>query len=390
MVRAPGNRGKTVIVRVESMLKNLRRRSLFCWLGLPLAAVYLVACSKTTEPAASATGNERGVSLSEASLQFLQIKAVGTEAGSLGGILPGRVAFRPQAMAAVGTPMAARILSIDVRPGETIKAGTPLLTLQSADVAAARAALDQAAAKLAASEDLLQRQNEMIKKGVGLEVERFGAETAARQDRAELERARRTVALIGGGSGDRFVLRAPASGVVLTVKASIGAVVSPDGEALVEIGDPSRLWVVADIPESEIGDMTAGRAAEIRVAAVDARFDAVVDGVGQVVDGEQRRLPVYLVLKGSVKRLAPGMLAEVRLANAGNTALSLPTTSVLIKDGSQRVVYVQTADGKFEPRTVRTGVSREGRVTILEGLQAGEKVVTQGALLLDSEAEQLL
>lgn len=388
MVRVPAAAGEAVTLWMEFMLDkmsfNLRT------FGLSLMAICLAACTESTTPATPANNKADGLAVADASRQFLEIETVGSGAGALGGILPGRVAFRPQAMAAIGTPMAARILSIEVRPGEAVKAGAPLLTLQSADVAAARSSLDQASARAAAAEDLLQRQNEMVKKGVGLEVERFGAETAAREARAELERARRTAALIGGGSGDRFVLRAPTSGVVLTVKANVGAVVSPGGDALVEIGDPSRLWIVADIPENEVGSVAIGRSAEVRVPGADAKFDAVVDGVGQVVDGEQRRLPMYLTLKGGSKRLTPGMLAEVRLNNQGDAILSVPTTAVLIKDGSQRVVYVQRADGKFEPRPVRTGVSRDGRVTILEGLQAGEKVVAKGALLLDSAAEQLL
>lgn len=367
-----------------------QKRARFVGLGVLSAVVLLTACSPNAPTNRETGAKSEGVSIQEASLKYLEIESVGSSKAALGDILPGRVAFRPQAMAAIGTPMAGRVLSIDVRPGEVVKAGASLITLQSADVAAARSALAQAEARAAAAEDLLRRQNEMVKKGVGLEVERFGAETAAREARAELDRAGRAVALIGGGSGDRFILRAPASGVVLAIRANVGAVVSPGGDALIDVGDPSKLWVVADIPESEVGGIASGRLADVRVPGADARFEAVVDGVGQVVDGEQRRLPIYLALKGEVRKLSPGMLAEVRLNASGDIGLSLPSTAVLIKDGSRRVVYVQRPDGKFEARVVRTGVSREGRVTIQEGLQSGEKVVVRGALLLDSEAEQLL
>lgn len=355
-----------------------------------LLVCLLAACSKPPSPPTAPSEKAAGVALSEASRKYLEVQTVGEGRGGLGGVIPGRVAFRPQAMAAIGSPLAARILTVDVRPGEVVKAGTPLLTLQSADAAGARAALTQATARSAAAEDLLARQNEMLKKGVGLEVERFAAETSARESRAELERARHMISLIGAGNGDRFVLRAPVAGVVLNIRSNVGAVVSPGGDALVELGDPNRLWVVADIPESDLGGVAAGRTAEVRVPGADARFEAVVDGVGQVVDNDQRRLPIYLALKGQVNHLAPGMLAEVRLNSTGDAALSVPTAAVLIKDGSKRIVYVQSQDGRFEPRPVRTGASRDGRVIILEGLQAGDKVVVRGALLLDSEAEQLL
>lgn len=348
------------------------------------------ACSESPSPSVTAKAPEAGLRLQEPSQKYVEVETVGKADAGLGVLLPGRVAFRPQAMAATASPVAARVLSIQVRPGQPVKAGDPLLTLQSADAAAARASVAQASAKAAAATDALRRQEEMIKRGVGLEVERFAARTAAREAQAELERARQTMAGIGDGGSDRFVLKAPAGGVVLTVKTNVGAVVSAGGDALVEIGDPSRLWVIADVPETDMAGITSGRRAEVRVPAADARFDAVVDGVARVVDGQQLRLPVYLTLKGATDSLAPGMLAEVRLIDAGEGALSLPTTAVLIKDGSKRIVYFQNDDGSFEPREVRTGVARNGRVTILEGVKPGDKVVMRGALLLDGQAEQLL
>ena len=70
--------------------------------------------------------------------------------------------------------------------------------------------------------------------------------------------------------------------------------------------------------------------------------------------------------------------------------ISVPVTAVLIKDGKRRVVYVERPDGTFEAREVQTGRNRDGRVVILQGLAAGERVVVRGALLLDTQAEQLL
>ncbi|WP_160809744.1 efflux RND transporter periplasmic adaptor subunit [Nitrosomonas sp. HPC101] len=363
-------------------------------LGILLVIACLAACSGAIVPeqAVEHKVSDRvgGLVMAEASRQFVAVEAVGTRTDTLGAVLPGRIVFRPQAMTAIGSPVVARVLSIGVRPGETVKTGRPLMTLQSADVAAARAILNQAAARNAAAEDLLKRQNEMIRKGVGLEVERFSAETAVREARAELERAKHMTALIGEGKGDRFVLRAPVDGVVLDIKVSIGTVVSPGGDALVEIGDPDELWAIADISESEISHVTVGQSARIRVPAIDTRLDAIVDGIGQAVDGEQRRIPVYLSFKEKTGYLSSGMLAEVRLSTVSDTSLNLPASAILIKEDSQQIVYVQRSDGSFEPRPVRTGNSYDGRVIILEGLQAGEEVVVKGALLLDGTAEQLL
>ena len=84
------------------------------------------------------------------------------------------------------------------------------------------------------------------------------------------------------------------------------------------------------------------------------------------------------------------MLAEVALRIGAAQGISVPVSAVLIKDGKRRVVYVERSDGTFEAREVQTGRNREGRVVILQGLTAGERVVVRGALLLDTQAEQLL
>jgi len=328
---------------------------------------------------------------SVAGSEYLKIETVGAGTGAAGAALPGRVAFRPQALTAVGSPVTARVVSVDVRPGEKVRAGAALLTLQSADAASAKASLAQARAQTALAEDALRRQDEMVKKGVGLDVERFQAQVAVREARAELERAERAADLLGRGAGDRFVLRAPAAGVVLSLHANLGAVVAADGAALVEIGDPARVWVVADVPESEAAAIRAGGGARIHIPGAGADYAAKVDGLGPLVDGDLRRLPLYLAFLDTPAPVpTPGAMVEVRLDAVADSAPSVPVAAVLIKGGSQRLVYVQRGDGRFEARAVRTGDSRGGRVTLLDGVRAGEKVVVEGALLLDSQAEQLL
>jgi cobalt-zinc-cadmium efflux system membrane fusion protein len=275
------------------------------------------------------------------------------------------------------------VSAVLVRAGEVVKAGAALLTIDSADAAAARATLDQAASRLASAEHLFRRQVEMVAKGVGLESERQEAEARLKEARSEHERARHAAGLIGAGQGNRFTVRAPADGVVMAIRVSVGATVAPGGEALLELGDPNRLQVVGQVPEGDLRRIAIGQEAEVELPALATRVAARVESFS-------RRAQLYLALANRTEGLRAGMLAQVILRVAGDEGLSVPVAAVLIKDGKRRVVYVERADGNFEVREVQVGRNRDGRVVILQGLKAGERIVVRGALLLDTQAEQLL
>jgi len=108
------------------------------------------------------------------------------------------------------------------------------------------------------------------------------------------------------------------------------------------------------------------------------------------VDTDSRRADAYLAFAKPIAGLRAGMLAQVTLRVGGGSGLAVPVSAVLIKEGKRRVVYVERPDGTFEVRDVKTGYNRDGRVEILQGLAPGERIVVRGALLLDTQAEQLL
>ena len=328
-----GNRGM-FFKNLEVVLRNTRQA--FALASLAAAA----GCTAKGSPVEPHAGG------SDAPNPYIEVAPAGVAADGWGTPFPSHLVFRPRGVTAVASAVDARVLVVDCRLGATVNAGDPLFTLQSAE-----------AAKI----------------------------------RAELARARAAAEQLGSGETDRFVLRAPASGVVMLLRATVGAVVSPGDEPLAEIGDPASVWVQADVPESELRDIRVGGPARVHVGAADATLEAVVDGVGGRVDGEQRRAAVYLRPVVGGPPLVPGMLADVRFGTVTDGGvISLPVESVLIKNGTDRIVYVRDEEGHYQARSVRTGMSRDGRVVILEGVTAGENVVVHGALLLDGESEQLL
>ena len=361
-----------------------------------VCAVVLAGCGERTAEHAKPQASSRpgsapnSVQVTVAQKQFLTIETVGTAQTADVLSMPGRVAFRPQAQSSVGATVAGRVVVLHVRAGEVVKAGTQILTIESADASATRANLDNAATRLAAAEIVLRRNVEMVEKGVGLEHERQEAEVRLKEARTEHERARQAAGLIGAGQNGRVVVRAPSNGVVVSIRVAVGATVAPGGEPLLELGDPAQLQVVAQVAESDLNRIAIGQAAEVQLAALNTSVAAKVEAVSPRVEAESRRMNVYLTLARRVDGLQAGMLAQVALRAGTDSAISLPVAAVLVKDGKRRVIYVEKPDGTFESRDIETGRNRDGQVVVLKGLAAGEKVVVRGALLLDTQADLLL
>lgn len=360
---------------------------------IALPALLFYGCSKvaTTEtPATTAAAPGSPVKLDAEQKKYLTIEAVGAAPDADVLALPGRITFRPQAQSAIGATVTGRVVALQVRAGEVVKAGAPLLTIDSADAAAMRAALDQAATRQTAAEQAYRRQVEMVDKGVGLESEKQEAEARLKDARAEHERARQAAALIGAGSGSRITIHAPTNGVVMAIRVAVGATVAPGAEPLLELGDPALLQVVAQVAEGDLRRIAVGQDAEVDIPALAAKGSGRVDSISPRVDPESRRAQVYLALPKRIDGMQAGMLAQIALRVGNDPAMTLPTSAVLIRNGARRIVYVEKQDGSFEARDVKTGRNRDGRVVILGGLDAGERVVTRGALLLDTQAELLL
>ncbi len=358
-----------------------------------LCVLALTGCSGRVEPESKpkvAAAAANSVKTTEVQKKFLTIQAVGSSQSADMLAMPGRIAFRPQAQSSVGATVAGRVVALYVRAGEAVKAGAPILAIESADASSTRASLEIAATRLASAESFLKRNVEMVEKGVGLEHERLEAEVRVKEARTEYERARQSSGFIGTGRGGRVTVTAPTNGVVISIRVSVGATVAPGGEPLLELGDPAQLQVVAQVAESDLNRIAVGQAAEVELPGLNTRVAAKVEAISPRVEAESRRMHVYLTLAKRIEGLQAGMLAQVALSTGTDSAISLPVAAVLVKDGKRRVVYVEKADGAFEARDVETGRNRDGRVVILKGLASGEKVVVKGALLLDTQADLLL
>ena len=368
--------------------------------GLALAAVAaglaLAGCGGKQDAAAQEASLPKAaalapsqVRLQPASLKMLEVVSLSQSGAAQTTAMPARVAFQDDKVTAVAIPVEGRVVSVNVQVGDKVQTGDTLATLVSPDALCIRYEVDAArtAKDLAAVEE--QRQRTMVAKGVGVEMELRAAQSKLRETSQELARAQGAAALLGAGTGDRIVLRAPRAGVIAERNAMPGAA-ADNGAALFLVGDPGAMRIVADAFEGDLAGIRIGADAVVKVQQLAVTAPGTVRNIGAVLDKESRRATVLIDLKEQLTGLRPGMQASVEIPLAATQQMLIPVTAVLIKDGDRSLVYVQVDEGLFEARNVVLGQPLRGMVPVQSGLKAGDKIVVRGGLLLDGAASQML
>jgi Cu(I)/Ag(I) efflux system membrane fusion protein len=183
-----------------------------------------------------------------------------------------------------------------------------------------------------------------------------------------------------------ITFRSPASGIVLEKKALSGMRFMP-GEMLYQVADLGSVWVVADVAEQDIGQVATGRRAQVRINAYpDKRFEGVVTYVYPTLKSETRTVPVRLELANPGGLLKPGMFAQVEVAAGEARKVVAVPVSAVIDSGLRRVVIVQAAEGRFEPRDVELGARGDDWIEVRSGVKDGEAVVVAANFLIDAES----
>jgi membrane fusion protein, copper/silver efflux system len=176
----------------------------------------------------------------------------------------------------------------------------------------------------------------------------------------------------------------PADGFIVARSISPGQHFDRSME-LYRIADLSKVWIVADIFDSEVHNIRPGDLARVTLSGQGKAFTARVSNVLPEVDPATRTLKLRLEAENPGYALRPDMFVDVELPLAMPAGLTVPLDAV-IDSGREQRVFVERSGGVFEPRQVRTGWRVGDRVEIVRGLAEGERVVSAGTFLVDSES----
>jgi cobalt-zinc-cadmium efflux system membrane fusion protein len=297
----------------------------------------------------------------------------------------------PSKVFRVFPPASGRILGVEVKPGDVVSKGQTLALIDSSDAATARS--DFAKAKIEAERASRAADRDKILFEHGAIAEKDYIDSRAQSDSAvaELARAKQRLEMlsIGAANGDRVPLLSPGRGVVLTVNAAPGEFSRSleTADPLITIADLSTVWIVGDVYEKDIAKFQPGEQVVITADAYPARqWTGRIQSLSGALDPATRTLKVRVPLSNPDQKLKPEMFAAIHVDVGTHKALVVPS-SAIIHAGQTTTVFVDS-NGAPEQRNVTTGQAVDGIVEITSGLQAGQRVATDGAELLTGGASQ--
>lgn len=263
--------------------------------------------------------------------------------------------------------------------GAAVKAGQPMLTIYSPEMLASQQELLLAA----------HARDVMLKNPLASAAQQGESLFAAARRRLQLwdlSEDQIDQVLQTGQPIRSITVAAPMSGIVTARNAFPNQKVTPDSD-LYTITDLSHVWIMADVFESDIADIRSGDSALVTFSnSATPPIHASVNYIQPQVDPTTRTLQVRLDTSNPNLRMKPDMFVNVEFKASAATQLTIPNDAVL-DTGDRQTVFVDRGDGYLEPRQVTIGERLGERVTIVDGLQAGDRVVASGTFLIDSESQ---
>lgn len=301
--------------------------------------------------------------------------------------LNGRLAWNEDRTVRIYSPFAGRVVRILAQPGDTVKRGQLLAVVASPEFGQAQSEARKAEGDLVLAKANLERTRELAENGVAPRRELQTAEAEFQRAEAEAERSRGRLKLYGSAQGidQTYNITSPIEGVVVEKNINPGQEVRPDQSgvpALFVVTDPTYLWVLLDASEKDLAAARPGRPLAILTPAFpNAEFTATIATVSDFFDPNTRMLKVRANLRNSDRQLKAEMFVTGEIASDSLPQIRVTPKAVYFQAG-RNFAFVESGPGQYTRREVTVGEQTGEYVSIPSGLQDGEKIVTEGTLML--------
>lgn len=299
----------------------------------------------------------------------------------------GTVRAIPTQYAEIAPPFKGRVTRSYLSLGMSTTPETPLFEISSPDFVAAQKIFFQEKSQLEQAQRNYQRQQDLVAHGVGTQKDLEEAQTAYDVEKKEYENALAGIRIFKADPtklslGQPLVVRAPISGQVIENKVILGQFIKDDATSVATVANLSRIWIVGQVKEKDIRHIHIAGNCSIEAAALPGKLlTGSVYHINDIVDESTRSVEVLIEVDNHDHALKPGMYVTVNFTNAAVPSVLIPSRAVM-QANDAGFVFVQTAPGAYVRRkVVATGASGE-QVVIASGLDAGEKIITEGGFYL--------
>lgn len=329
----------------------------------------------------------------------------------------GKIGINEDTTTPVFSPYSGRVTRLIAKPGDYVERGAPLFAIEANefvqgqnDLVSAVAGVEKARSKLALAQNFEKRQKELlsIRGGSLKDLEQAQSDLVAAQGdlrSAEIALAavRNRLRILGRTDaeidalektdriGAETIVSAPIAGTVIQRKVGLGQYINAGAtDPVFNIGDLSKVWLVANVRESDAPKMKVGAPVEVSVLAHPGRtFNAKLAYVAPALDPNTRRLPVRAEIVNTDRELMPEMFASFRIVTGEpTTSAAVPQEAVVYEGANARVWVTRPQDKSVAARAIEVGQTSNGMVEVKKGLAVGENVVTSGTLFIDRAAKR--
>jgi len=393
--------------------KELRLKAILALAAALAVAVVLVArfvvfqapvaaSNREAPPAKSApvADQEQAVDLAEKQMGLIKVGPVGSREFEIVKTAIGTIDFNENMLVQVFSQYQGKILKAFYNIGDDIKQGDVLFTIDSPDLLQAESTLLAAAGVLELQKRTLARLTGLLKSGGSAQKDVDQATSDQQTAEGNFKAGRNAVRIFGKADTEidqilesrkidsTLIVPSPIAGRVVTRNAAPGLLTQPGvAPPPYQVADISTMWMVANVIETDAPAFKVGQPVEATVPAYpDKVFKGHVTNVGSIIDPNTHRQLVRAEIEDPEHLLRSGMYASfiIRVADSAHT-LAVPEAGV-VREGDGTMTVWTTRDSRhFVKRVVTTGIRQDGWVQILDGLQPGETVVTDGAVFLSNK-----
>ena len=307
----------------------------------------------------------------------------------------GRLVWDDDVTVRIFTPFAGRVIKIPAEAGQAVTANEPLAMIASPDYGQAQADARKAASDFVLAQRTFNRVRELFEHGAAPQKDLNSAEADLARALSEVQRTAARLAFYGGNTNSIdqvYQLKSPLAGIVVEKNINPGQEVRPDQmlanapqffSPLFVITDPTRLWIQLDMAEQDLPRLKPGQTIAVHARAFPTQiFSGKIVVVSDFLDPSTRTIKVRGVVENPERLLKAEMFVNVDLPGDGQSGMDVSLKAVFLK-GEKHYVFLEEGRGQFARREIKVGPEHEGKILVLDGIQPGQRVVTDGCLLLE-------